>query len=233
MSYVTPVVAFFAYCLGYTQNAWDYNAEMCLYILNTKLINVTKPPRSVIADGVILTNHRCWADFYIDAYLFSCPSIARRVGVFATGFFGMLAVLCNRMIIINRTQDRNTIFSYIKKQGKKLFLFYPEGTRCSHLTLPDDVSLKCGILKSIWENPDNTRIQIIISKNKENVMNEKKFTIGYGINVYYVVGEPIYTRDYDTFDLFIAKIKLDWRLLWNSGNLRFPEPLPCSGNQAM
>ena len=70
-------------------------------------------------------------------------------------------------------------------------------------------------MKSIWENTENIRIQITISKNKELILNEKTFDIGYGVNIYYITGEPIYTRDYDTFELFIDKVKLDWHTLWN------------------
>jgi hypothetical protein len=31
----------------------------------------------------------------------------------------------------------------------------------------------------------------------------------------YIVGEPLYTRDYETFDAFIDAVKLKWHTLWN------------------
>jgi 1-acyl-sn-glycerol-3-phosphate acyltransferase len=206
------------YLLGYTQNPWDFNTVMCNYILNTKMININKTQQPFITNGVILTNHRSFADFYLDPYLFSCPAISRRFVYFFIGIFGGLSILFNRTIMINRTQDRKTIFSYIKSLGKTLFMFYPEGTRCSHLTLPEnykEVTLSYGLLKSIWEHTDNTRIQIVISKNKDKLFNEKTFRVRYGINVYHIVGEPIYTKEYNTYELFIDKIKLDWHSLWN------------------
>ena len=217
-TYILPLLAFFFYCIGYTTNPWDCTTEMINSILNTKLININKTPQPFITNGVILTNHRCFSDFYLDPYLFSCSSMARRLAALVSGFFFVLSCYFNRGIIINRNQDRNTIYSYVLSLGKTIFMFYPEGTRCSHVTLPEDykeVSLKYGLLKSIWENTENTRIQITISKNKELVLNEKTFDIGYGVNIYYITGEPIYTRDYDTFELFIDKVKLDWHSLWN------------------
>ena len=101
---------------------------------------------------------------------------------------------------------------------KPLYMFYSEGTRCCHLSLPDNykmISLRYGLLKSIWEKKENTQIQIVISKNKEKVLNEKTMDIGFGIKIHYIVGNPINTRDYKTFDSFIDKIKLDWYTLWN------------------
>lgn len=218
VTYILPIFSFFMYCIGATDNPWTKNAELINYILQTKLININKVKTPFITNGVILTNHRTFADFYLDPYLFSCPAISRRLAGLASGIFYILSAFFNRTITINRNKDRNKTYSYILSKGKKLFYFYPEGTRCSHIVQPEnykDVALKPGLLKSIWENNDNTRIQITISKNKENVMNEKIFHLGFGVNVYYVTGEPVYTRDYDTFELFFDKIKLDWHTLWN------------------
>ena len=215
---VLPTIAFFLYCFGYTNNPWDMNSEMINYLTKTKAIHVNKSIQPFITNGVIITNHRCFTDFFLDPYVFSCPVIGRRIAVFASGIAGIISFFFNRTIIIDRRLDRNTIFSYVLSLGHKLFMFYPEGTRCSHVTLPEnykEITLKYGLLKSIWENSENTRIQITISKNKEKVLNEKKFKIGYGVNVYYITGNPIYTRDYSTFDEFIDKIKLDWHTLWN------------------
>ena len=218
ITYILPIISLFLYYIGYTNNAWDMNSKMINYLTKTKIINVNKMMQPFITNGVIITNHRCFSDFYLDPYLFSCPGIARQMAMLVCGFIGIISLSFNRGIIIDRRQDRNTIFSYILSLGHKLIMFYPEGTRCSHLTLPEnykEIILKYGLLKSIWENKENTRIQIIISKNKEKVLNEKTFEIGYGVNVYYITGKPIYTRDYSTFDEFMDKIKLDWHTLWN------------------
>ena len=94
-------------------------------------IQKNKSIQPFITNGVIITNHRCLADFYLDAYLFSCPGIGRRFVYFFIGIFGGLSILFNRSIMINRTQDRKTIFYYIKSLGKthgnpgcRLGLFY-------------------------------------------------------------------------------------------------------------
>ncbi len=62
-TYILPIIALFVYGLGYTQNPWGCVTEMGNYILNTKLININKTPRPLITNGVILTNHRSFADF--------------------------------------------------------------------------------------------------------------------------------------------------------------------------
>ena len=86
------------------------------------------------------------------------------------------------------------------------------------MTLPEksvNIDLKCGLLKNIYEDSQNKCIQIIIHKNKDYIINEKTFTMSYGVKLYYNVGKSIYTHDYATFELFIDKIKNEWQILWN------------------
>ena len=217
ISFIAPTYSILLYCIGLSKDPSITCAFIVLSTLDTKLITYNETP--LITNGVILTNHRSIADFYIDIYLFHCAAIGRYFAVFMTGFNGILAYFWNKVICINRNLSRHAIYSKIQQHSPKLWYYYPEETRCSHLTLPTnytDVPLKTGLLKSIYEDTNNTPIQIVISKNKEHVINEKKLHIGFEINVYSIIGEPIYTRDYATFELFLDKLKLDWHTLWNT-----------------
>ncbi len=46
-------------------------------------------------------------------------------------------------------------------------------------------------------------------------MNEKIFHLGFGETVTYMIGDTIESGDYETFDAFIDKVKLEWHTLWN------------------
>jgi len=98
------------------------------------------------------------------------------------------------------------------------YYFYPEGTRCSHTKITDNIHLRLGLLKSIYEEqinePHKKPIQIIISKNKELILNEKKLYVGYNIVIPYYVGENIYVKENENFDNFINRINEEWYKLW-------------------
>jgi len=94
----------------------------------------------------------------------------------------ILGIIDNRFIIIDKNKSRHIIFkqilNYIKSNSKysKKVLFYPEGTRKSHLSLTLDETkniIKPGLLKSIYVHQKYPN-QIMISKNKEKIFDEKK-----------------------------------------------------------
>ena len=127
-------------------------------------------------------------------------------------------------------------------------LYYPEATRKSHLNV--DVKnhhLKPGLLKSIWEEcgpesivpylnnkgvllpDDSLQIQICITSNKENLINEKNFFVNNKWNLFtnlcknkisaqhvrYYIDKPINPRDYRTFDDFYKVVIERWCGAWS------------------
>ena len=210
--FILPLVAIFYYMLGFGSNISDNASYLTQKLLQIKVIQINK--NNIIKSRVIITNHRSFTDFFLDPYLHKCPVIARRLALIISGLSGLLGIICNRGICINRGVDnRCQIISKIKSP---LFLFYPEGTRCSHLKLPQsykDIQLKYGLLKSIYENKQP--LQITLSKNKELAVNEKIMKIQFGITIYHIVGDEILADQYDTFEKYIDKIKLDWFNLWH------------------
>jgi 1-acyl-sn-glycerol-3-phosphate acyltransferase len=215
--------------IGVTNNAWDLESFIIQEFLQIQYIQVPylkeeqkQEPEiqnyHCIKDGVIVTNHRSFADFFIDPYIFQCPGVARILAVVSVLLSGITGIICNRMICINRNHSREEIYFQLRK--KKLFYFYPEGTRCKHLTLPTeykDISLKPGLLKSVYEDKDkpNNCIQVVISKNNEEIVNEKKLKIEFGKNIIYCIGKSIYVKEYETFDDFFNAIKKEWKYLWD------------------
>jgi 1-acyl-sn-glycerol-3-phosphate acyltransferase len=186
-TYILPIFAYLGFLLGFAKNPWDFNTELIHLITNTQILNIQEVSPPLIRKGVIVTNHRSFADFYLDPHLFSCPCITRRMAGLVSEFFFVISLFYNRVIVIDRNQKRDTLFSYIQSLKKELFMFYLEGTRCSHIMLPEnykEVVLKYGLLKSMWEHEENTCLQIVISKNKEKVLNEKKMIVGFGQKVY-------------------------------------------------
>jgi len=233
-----PLISVFCYMISITDNAWDLNSFLIQEYLQLRYIKLhyttnkskkckcdgdddnenDEKMNDIVSNGVVITNHRSYADFFIDPYIFQCPAIGRFLAALSVLFGGLLAIICNRLLVINRNDSRENIYNKLRK--KKLFYFYPEGTRCKHLTLPQDykdIALKPGLLKSIYEDKDkpNQQIQVIISKNKENVMDEKRFKLGFGKNIIYCVGTPIKTKDYETFEEFFDAIKKEWKYLWD------------------
>jgi hypothetical protein len=212
IQFIFPILGTIGYIIGFGKNPWDNTSYIIQKCLQMKVIQINNTKR--IKFGVIITNHRSFTDFFLDPYLNKCLVIARGLALMVAGLYGLLGIISNRVIYINRGKDnRFKVYSKIKVP---LFMYYPEGTRCLHLELPNsynDIQLKYGLLKSIYEN--KRVLQITISKNKELVINEKKMKIQFGITVYNIVGNKILAEKYDTFDKYIDKIKLEWFKLWH------------------
>jgi hypothetical protein len=99
----------------------------------------------------------------------------------------------------------------------KRTLLYPEGTRMSYKILEskEDIKskLKIGLIKEIYER-NEFPIQIVISSNKENVLNEKKLTINRNVTIKSGISKGIHPKDFNTFEDFLDKICLEWFDLW-------------------
>lgn len=221
---ILPFLCTFCYLIGATTNACDLNSFILQEFLQIRYIQLPylnkkkEDKNKIVKEGVILTNHRSFADFIIDPYMFQCPAIGRRLASLFLLFGSINGISSNRLLCINRNNSREKIYSQLRK--KKLFYFYPQGTRCKHLTLPQDykdIILKPGLLKSIYEDKErsNNCIQVTIFKNKETIVNEKTLELGFRKNVIYCIGKPIYIKDYETFEEFFDEIKKEWKLLWD------------------
>ncbi len=198
----------------------------------------------LIEGGFIISNHRSFFDFFWDCYIFKTAMVGRLLAFVSIGFSSIVSYLSNKMIIMIRGVDtRYTVFNkiitflesnknYTNNYYKNLnVLFYPESTRMSHLKVSNDCHyLKPGLLKSIWEYSHSIqsltetlkfgKVQICISTNKENVINEKKFFINNVSResptlVKYYIDKEIYPSDFETFDDFYKYIIERWCISWD------------------
>jgi 1-acyl-sn-glycerol-3-phosphate acyltransferase len=174
-----------------------------------------------INQGFILSNHRTFCDFAYDPYVSNSIVISRSLAAFSIFFASIIAILDNKIIIIDRTKSRQIIFdkiiNFMKKFNEpKRILFFPEGTRRSHtkLTLEETKKIiKPGLLKSIYEYKD-LPVQIMMSSNKEKVFNEKKLSINIGETIYTQLSNPINPGEYNSFDEFLEEIHLEWHRIF-------------------
>ena len=209
----------------------------------------------LINSGFLLSNHRSFFDFFWDSYIFNSCMISRILAFVIVCFTSIISYLSDKTIIFNRGKtSRHSLFneclSHLNNPSKKTkrILFYPEGSRKNHnyVTLNQHY-LKPGLLKSIWEYSQTTQndipVQICISTNKENVINEKKLFVNkkkYGqlhctgitdiqepIKVSYYIDYPIYPKQYSSFEEFYNTIIKRWCYSWEKVYLNKCESVSC------
>ena len=92
-------------------------------------------------------------------------------------------------------------------------MFYPDGSRMRHAcpTNVDEarVRLKPGLLKSIYEYR-SLPVQIMITSNKEMLMDERRLKIGLNIRLVTSLSVAIFPERFETFDAFYTAVALSW-----------------------
>jgi len=205
----------------FQKNIFDKCSEIILYeILQIKHIIHYKHP--LIKKGFVLANHRSFLDFAIDPYLARASVMGRILAFLSVSFLWIIGMLEGRVIPFWRGRvTSHSLFSRCKVCFKHTdrILFYPEGTRRGYKELWSTMEVRemfrYGLLKRIYEEK-RYPVQIILSNNKENVFNEKKFYVNKGLCVKSIICEPIYPFDYENFDDFIEAIAEQWLYYWNA-----------------
>jgi hypothetical protein len=176
-----------------------------------------------IDSGFILANHRTWCDFLYDPYVSGSAIMGIFIAFFAMLFASVLGLIDNRIMVVYNKDSRHTLYTKIARfmnsnsRYSKKVLFYPEGQRNLYTTLTLDETkqiIKPGLLKSIYED-NKYPVQIMMSNNKENIINEKNFKIKIGQTITTELSEPIHPKDYDSFEKFLDKIHNEWFILFN------------------
>jgi len=190
-------------------------ADRCLQWFGVKFVQINNVKK--LEHAFFLANHRSWGDFFIDPILSESTVISRHKATICVLPAALLGMLDGRFISINRNKTRSEIFGLVENQVNqnryysKRILLFPEGTRSSHMQINsvDETYLKPGLLKSIYEFK-KMPVQLQITKNKENVLNERVFKAWYGTTVYTSFSEPIYPEDYQTFEQFYKQVCIVW-----------------------
>lgn len=170
---------------------------------------------------VILANHRSWADFGLDNSLCNSTSLSRRIVPLAMLFAGLLFVLEARLILFNRgSVSKETLYDKVHAHmqiHERNVILYPEGRRMRHMQLSSVrealSTLKPGLLWMIYSKCEYP-VQVVISSNKEQLIDEKIWTVRPGVTVRTYVGQILHPRHYDSFEGFMSAIALQWYEAW-------------------
>ena len=191
---------------------------------NCKLYRITEHKVSHSKNIIYFSNHRSWADFFIDNIVTEyCTKFISRIEVayilplyvYITG-----DLLLDVMIFFKRGKTNISEFEKLikynqlnNKSGNDI-LVYPEGTRRSGLDYACD--LKKGLIYYAYK--ENCPIQFIISKNKEKFLNEKRLTAEKNVNVF-VHYSGVYYPDvtkYTSMQEFYDFINAEWKTTFDA-----------------
>jgi 1-acyl-sn-glycerol-3-phosphate acyltransferase len=226
---ITPLILFFhilyQFITGCKIDTWKYTAKLFFFVTRTK-IKFTENSQQLIPHGFILCNHRSWTDFAFDPLHAKSSFITRRLALIGCLFAAVLGLFEKRVIWFVRPKKNSKekishkIFEmclqHLKKNGKYCdrIMFYPEGTRKKYTSLasPEELKtkhLKYGLLKRIYQYQE-LPVQLMITMNKELVVNEKKLSCNFNVELRSKITESISPQNYQTFDEFIDKIAEVW-----------------------
>lgn len=205
----------------------EYKLKLNSDILNyskCKLYRVSEHKVSHSKNIIYFSNHRSWADFFIDNIVTEyCTKFISRIEVayilplcvYINGY-----LLLDIMIFFRRGKTSISEFEKLikhnqlnNKSGNDI-LIYPEGTRRSGLDYACE--LKKGLIYYAYK--ENCPIQFIISKNKEKILNEKRFTAEKNVNVfvhYSRVYYPDFTK-YRSMQEYYDFINAEWKTTFDT-----------------
>lgn len=183
----------------------------------TKTTFTAKRKRNKIESNcVYLLNHRSWADFFIDqSALGGAAYLSRKMVIVGTPMSALWAYLNNSSWFFKRKSgiDRMKFFdwideNYTSRPGYGL-IAYPEGTRNSS---DSPKPLKSGVMHYAFNC--KRKVQVIITTNKEHVVNEKKFSSKNGVNCYIEISKVLDPKDFKTFEEFKQAAKELFHQTW-------------------
>lgn len=172
---------------------------------------------------IYFSNHRSWADFFIDQINteYSCKYLSRWIVAFWLPLWTYICgYLINDMVIFFKRNAKNIDYleklikyNQIHNSGNNI-LVYPEGTRRAEQNYACD--LKKGLI--YYSYKENCPIQFIISKNKEKVLNEKKYISEKNINIFVHYSDVYYpdTQKYKSIEEYYNFINSEWKTIFNS-----------------
>jgi len=167
---------------------------------------------------VYFLNHRETIDIAIDVYTTSGNSafISRYLVMFAAPLIGITTTILNSAFYFKRTtnMDKNKFIEWcnykLKNSPYQSLSIYPEGTR---RLSNEPCRIKDGGI--LYSYQYDVPIQIIITKNKENVFSVKKFTHQDNVNLYTNISKEIYPKDFDSFEQYRNCVCNEWEKNWN------------------
>lgn len=166
---------------------------------------------------IYLANHRCWSDFFLDVYMTEGrAAVLSRWAVFPVFPVFLTSALCLKGIIFfarNKVVDKNAFNEWLEKRVTNSplpgLVVYPEGHRSLK---PESLPLKRGMLHFVYSR--KWPVQIVITRGKEQLLSEKKISVGFNASLSCGYSEPIHSKDFSNFEQFMAKVQSVWASTW-------------------
>ena len=162
--------------VGYKLHSWEILTNILVkYLFNAEYLIFGE---KLIDNGIILANHMSMIDGGIDNVINESQGVYRYAYLISMLINGLITYIEDWGICIIRGKTtRNQLILQIKDKLEYVnrILLYPEGTRKSYYnkgiidkTLIKE-NLKYGTIVSIYEELPTTKVQIVISLNKDKV----------------------------------------------------------------
>jgi 1-acyl-sn-glycerol-3-phosphate acyltransferase len=204
----------------------EYNSKVHLMLnySNCKLYRISQNKVSHSKNIIYFSNHRSWADFFIDNIVTEyCSKFISRIEVayilplyvYITGYLLLDVMIFFKRGKISISDFENLIkHNQLNNKSGNDILVYPEGTRRSGLDYACD--LKKGLIYYAYK--ENCPIQFIISKNKEKFLNEKKLTAEKNVNVFVHYSHVYYpdVTKYRSMQEFYDFINAEWKTTFDT-----------------
>jgi 1-acyl-sn-glycerol-3-phosphate acyltransferase len=189
------------------------------YLFSFKIFRISKQKLEHHKDLIYLCNHRSWSDIFVDQILteYCGKSIARYMVILVFPFNYIISKITNNGYFINRSNigQIDEFFKKVEIERKSdkynNFIVYPEGTRRARQN--ESCMLKKGFIYHSYNT--NLPLQIIITKNKEDIIEEKKFKARRNAVLYVYYSDVIYP-DYKKFtrEEYYEHIQNIWDNCW-------------------
>ena len=178
--------------------------------------------RALYKDGpcVYLSNHRAWADFFIDMYLTEGRAfiLSRFAVAYVFPAFMLPAMWVGAVFAFKRGKAgahdelNNALDAHLKTFTDFTgFVVYPEGTRNVR---PKSLPLKRGLIK--YTHSRGMDVQIIIGGHKEHVLSEQRGSASWGVEIPVGYSDVISSKAFvGDFEGFYAEVKRAWELEWD------------------
>ena len=198
--------------------AWGWFMMDCLFAK----VHVVGKQRILLSDRPVmyLANHRSWADFFVDVYILGGRAmIMSRMAVCYVFPIFMIPVSLVKGILLfkrNLVRDKDAFNSWLdEKRGESLLnamLVYPEGHRNTNPT--ELLPIKRGMLHYAYTR--KMLVQVCMSSGKEQVLSEKRLSVGFGVDVVTSFSEPIDPNDHKDAASFIAEVQRSFEGHWRT-----------------
>jgi len=184
---------------------------------------------------IYLSNHTSFSDIIIDysATNYNSKFISRNLVAIVFPTIWFIGKLTNSILFFNRGNGHNTsngnkirnmtkFFSWIDYQRTRdkfnNILVYPEGTRRPNAISP--CPLKKGFIYYSYDY--SLPIQIIFSRNKESIFNEKIFEANRNGSIFVYYSSEIDPKYFKTLNIdrtqYYNYVQAQWNMIWNKVN---------------